>query len=134
MNNIIILIVAMISGLATYTISTVLKKGTVFASATVILVAGILIPYFFNELGSQLAGVAACASYAGMASTKVIPRLREMLAVSAIAGSIFVFTLHAYEGVGGKLGTIAAISCFTLLGVKKILSRKEKEEPNKVKV
>jgi len=136
MENIMILIVSILSGIATYTISNRLKKGGVFASASVTLISGIVFPYFFPEIGSNLMVVAACASYAGMVSVKNVPKLWEMVMVSAIAGSLFIVFNSAYQGVGGRLGTIAAISCFTWIGFKKVFpnSKLEKNEKYLYKV
>ena len=123
MENMVVIIIAIISGLTTYTISIIMGKGSVFASATVTLVAGIIFPYFFAEFGKQLTTVAACASYAGMVSAEIVPSLKEMLAVSVIVGIMYIATLTAYKGVGGRLGTIAAVSCFIWIGLKKMFTR-----------
>ena len=121
MENILILIVSIIAGISTYAISNILKKGTVFASAIVTLISGIVFPYFFPEIGGKLMLVAACASYAGMVSVKHVPKLWEMSIISIMTGCLFIITILAYEGVGGRLGTIAAISCITWIGFKKAI-------------
>lgn len=120
MDNILIIIIALVSGTATYTIANTLNRGGVFASAIVTLISGIFLPYFFKEIGSTLMVVAACASYAGMISIKNAPKLWDMVMVSVITGGVFIFASSAYQGVGGRLGTIAAIACFAWIGVKKV--------------
>jgi hypothetical protein len=118
--NIFILLTSIIAGICTYIISNKLNKGAVFASATVTLVSGIIFPHFFPELGSTLMLVAACASYAGMISVNNAPSIRDMIIISAITGLLFVVSSTAYVGIGGRLGTIAAISCLTWTGAKKL--------------
>lgn len=120
MEDIIILVVAIIAGVITYIIANILNKGAVFASAIVTLVSGIIFPHFFPSMGNTLMVVAACASYAGMVSVKNVPRIWGMIIVSSITGILFIIASTAYVGVGGRLGTIAAISCFTWLGFKKV--------------
>ncbi len=120
MEDIIILVVAIIAGVITYIIANILNKGAVFASAIVTLVSGIIFSHFFPSMGNTLMVVAACASYAGMVSVKNVPRIWEMIIVSSITGILFIIASTAYVGVGGRLGTIAAISCFTWLGFKKV--------------
>lgn len=120
MENMLILLVAIISGVATYAISNYLKKGAVFASATVTLISGIIFPYFFPETGSTLMVIAACCSYAGMVSVKNVSNIGEMIIVSVITGMLFVIFKSAYPGIGGRLGTIAAISCIAWIGIKKV--------------
>lgn len=131
MDKIIILLVAMFAGLITYFISNILNKGAVLASAVVTLVSGVVLPYFFPTTGGNLAAMAACASYAGMISTKNAPRLWNMAIVSLITGVLYITASNAYVGVGGRLGTIAAISCFTWLGFSKIFLKEKNLEDNK---
>lgn len=124
MDNLTIIIVALISGISTYVISYYLDKGTVFGSAVVTLIAGLFLPYFFPETGASLATVAATASYAGQVSQKNVPNLGEMAIVSLIVGAVFITFTTSYVGIGGKLGTMAAVSCFIWLGFKRVFFRK----------
>ncbi|ABR50241.1 hypothetical protein Amet_4160 [Alkaliphilus metalliredigens QYMF] len=120
MENMMIIITAIFGGMAAYYISIELNKGAVFGSAVVTLVSGIFLPHFIPGIGSTLAVVATTASYAGMVAVKNVPNLKEMSVVGFIVGAVFILTTPAYAGVGGKLGTIAAISCFTWIGIKKV--------------
>ncbi|MDO5689552.1 MAG: hypothetical protein Q4G61_04840 [Tissierellia bacterium] len=120
MEDIIILAIMIVAGIATYTVSIVLKKGAVIASAVVTLASGMLIPYFFPTMGPLLTTAAACASYAGMISVENALNLFEMAIISLMTGILFIATNSAYPGIGGRLGTIAAISCFAWLGFKKV--------------
>lgn len=123
MNLIFIVLVSVVAGISTYTISITLKKGAVFASAIVTLISGIIFPHFFPEMGTSLMAVATCASYAGMVSVKNISKVVEMAALSAIVGIMFIITTNAYLGIGGRLGTIAALSYFTWLGIKRVYNK-----------
>lgn len=122
MEDVILLTVAVAAGLLTYTASNIIKRGSVIASAIITLAAGLVLPHFFPENGALLATAAACASYAGMISVENALNFFEMAAISLMTGILFVAAGEAYVGVGGKLGTIAAISCFAWLGFKKIFS------------
>lgn len=134
MSDVTVIIVSIVAALATYYISINLGKGAVFASALVTLAAGIVFPHFLPDGGARLAIMATTASYAAMVAPAKFPKIWEMGIVGLIAGLIFIATSSAYVGVGGKLGTIAAISCLTWLGVKKVHSLatkpKAEEEPN----
>lgn len=120
MEEVIILIISMIAGIATYFISNILKRGIVIASAVVTLIAGIMLPYFFPSIGDTLALAAACSSYAGMISVENALNLLEMAVISLMTGILFIAASSAYIGIGGRLGTMAAISCFAWLGFKKV--------------
>ena len=119
-NNVTIIIVSVVAALASYYININLKRGGVFGAALVILIAGFALPHFFPETGSNLAVMATVAAYAGMIALPKFPKLWEMVFVGIIAGLIYIATSVAYVGVGGKLGTIAAISCLTWYGIKKV--------------
>ena len=118
--NILIIIVAIVATSITYYISINLKTGAVLASAAVTLAGGIILPYVFPNGGEVLAGVAACGSYAGMVSKEKFPSIVDMVFIGIICGAIFILASNAYVGVGGRLGTMAAISGFTWLGIRKI--------------
>lgn len=120
MEEVIILITSIVAGMATYVISHILKRGAVIASAIITLVSGLMLPYFFPSIGSVLATAAACSSYAGMISLENALNLLEMALISLMTGILFIAASSAYPGIGGKLGTIAAISCFAWLGFKKV--------------
>lgn len=113
------IITSVLSTSITYFININLKKGPVLASALVTLFAGVFFPYFFSQ-GGTLAAMATSASYAAMVSQKKFPKISDMIFVGIICGLIFSTVQDAYVGVGGKLGTIAAISGFTWLGIKKV--------------
>ena len=116
------IIVAICSACLTYFLSLHLKKGPVLASAIITLASGLLMPHFFTE-GGTLALVATTASYAAMVSAIKFPKLIEMVAVGAICGLIFTLTQNVFVGVGGRLGSIAAISGFSWFGIKQIMEK-----------
>ena len=120
MEEVIILIISIVAGMATYIVSNTLKKGAVIASAIITLVSGLMLPYFFPLTGNVLATAAACSSYAGMISIESALNLLEMAVISLMTGILFIAARSAYIGIGGRLGTIAAISCFAWLGFKKV--------------
>jgi len=119
MNNILILLAGIFGTISAYWISIKLNKGAVMGSAIVVLASGIIFPYINSEIGSTLAVVATTGSYAGMISKKNAPNIWETVIIGFIVGIVFILATTTYVGVGGKLGTMAAISCFIWLGIKK---------------
>lgn len=120
MEEVIILIISVIAGMATYIVSNFLNRGAVIASSIITLISGLMLPYFFPLIGNELAIAAACSSYAGMISLENALNLFEMAIISLMTGILFIAAKSAYPGIGGRLGTIAAISCFAWLGFKKV--------------
>ncbi|NLY44664.1 MAG: hypothetical protein GX053_01530 [Tissierella sp.] len=121
MMTFMIIITAIMATCLTYFICFNLNKGPVLASAIVTLISGLLLPYFFSTGGSLLAGVATCGSYAAMVSKAKFPRFTDMVFVGIICGIVFALTQDVFIGVGGKLGSIAAISGFTWLGIRRVM-------------
>lgn len=119
MENLLIFSTAILGAVGAYWISVHLEKGPVLGSAIVTLLSGLIFPRISPELGTTLAAVATSGSYAGMVSLKNVPKLWEMIFIGMFVGSIFIVSSSVYVGIGGKLGTIAAISCLAWLGLKK---------------
>lgn len=121
MEQVTMIFVAVIAAVAAYTISIEMGKGGVFGSAVVTLIAGVLFRYLESEgmiTITDLAVVATTAGYAGMAAQKNISNVKEMAIVGLITGVLYIAGANAFVGVGGRLGTIAAIACFSWVGFK----------------
>lgn len=116
----IILLVSILSTCITYYINIHLEKGPVLASAVVTLLSGLILPRFFHEIGTLLALVATTGSYAAMVSRERFPNIKDMVYVGILCGTLFILTQDVFVGVGGRLGTIAAISGLTWLGINKV--------------
>ncbi|SET07028.1 hypothetical protein SAMN05660297_01298 [Natronincola peptidivorans] len=119
MDNFAIILTSVIAGMIAYYISNGLGKGAVFGSAIVTLTAGLFLPHFVPTIGGTLAVMATCAGYAGMVAAKNAKNLSEMAIIGLINGILFIVTLSAYPGVGGRLGVVGAIACLVWMGMKK---------------
>ena len=127
MEAIIILFVSVLAGMATYFISVVMGKGGVFGSAVVTLSAGVLFRYLEMEgliTVTGLAVVATAASYAGMVAQKNVANLKEMAVVGLICGALLMSSATVFGGVGGRLGVVGAIACFSWIGIKKLMGKR----------
>lgn len=89
----------------------------VSASAIVGIVSGITLPLMYPEVGGMLAAAVYAASFAGMSGSNRIPNERWMAFAGLVVGLLMVYTAPYVAGSGGKLGTIAFISCLTVYGV-----------------
>ena len=119
MEAILILITAIITTSLTYYISIKLSKGPVLGSAFVVLVSGVLF-YKIIPQYNFLAFVATGASYAGMVTTEYIKGIFPMVLVGIIFGVLYILIGPAFSGIGGRLGALAAISCFIFIGLYKL--------------
>ena len=131
MEQLIIILVSVVAGVAAYAISVDMGKGGVFGSAVVTLIAGVLFRYLEADSIISITGlavVATTASYAGMVAQKNVANVKEMAVVGVIAGIIYIASGNAFVGVGGRLGTIAAIACFSWIGIKSITGFSIKSE------
>ncbi|HHT72845.1 MAG TPA: hypothetical protein GX008_03930 [Firmicutes bacterium] len=91
------------------------RLSSVQASAIVALVAGLSLPYVHGE-GTYLAAVCTCASYAAMSSEETIGRPSQMAIVSGLSGLIMYIAQNCLVGVGGRLGSCAALAVLAFAG------------------
>ncbi len=119
MNNVLILLAGIVGAVGSYWIGINLNKGATMGAAVITLLSGLIFPYINPEIGPTLAVVATSGAYAGMISKKNAPHIWEMVIVGAIVGMVSILATSTYIGVGGKLGTMAAIACFIWIGIKK---------------
>ncbi|SNZ12187.1 hypothetical protein SAMN06269185_1540 [Natronoarchaeum philippinense] len=95
---------AVVAGaLATYLLHVHAAPGPVLASALVGLGVGVAA----EEIGVP----AYCGSFAGMASPALFPSVAYVAAAGTVAGLAYVAADRAFDGFGGKLGTIAFLGC-----------------------
>ena len=100
MEEVTILIISIVAGMATYIVSHILNRGAVIASAIITLVSGLMLPYFFPTIGNVLATAAACSSYAGMISLENALNLLEMAIISLMTGILFIAAgVSVYTGM-----------------------------------
>lgn len=112
----LVLGVTVVGAVATFSLHTRLPLGPVLASAIVGAVTGILLPVAFGDVGGTLAAAAFGASFTGMATTARVPNEGWMALAGLAVGLTFVYTMPYLGGSGGKLGTIAFISCLAIYG------------------
>lgn len=109
------LIVSCVCGLSAWFLHHRLQRGPVLASAVVTLAAGLIMPKLFAH-GAALVPLAACASYVSMSATIRLRNIGETSLALALAAVLYTASTEIFVGVGGKLGTIAAISVMTVWG------------------
>ena len=110
-----VFVVALAAGLLTWYLNHHLQRGPILASAVITLCAGLLLPNIFEQ-GNTLAAVAACASYVSMSANIRLRNSFETGIALILAASLFIVSTEIFVGVGGKLGTIAAVSVMTVWG------------------
>lgn len=96
-----IIAVAVVSAAATWGLREGLDLNACIASGLVGIVGALVLP-------GNLAAVAYTASFVAMSSLTVLTGLPMVLCGGIVVGCIYYLTLPIYEGIGGKLGTIAA--------------------------
>lgn len=97
---------AVVAGaVVTYLLSVHAGLGPVVASALVGLLAGVF--------AREIAVPAYCGSFVGMASPALFSSVGYPAMAGLVSGLAFVAAEDAFEGVGGKLGTLALFGCLT---------------------
>jgi hypothetical protein len=118
-----LVVTAVVAGVAAYYINNNMKQGPVIGSAAVGLVAGILLPLLFGANGKTMATVAILASFGGMSTAKRIPSLLWMGVAAAIAGVVFIYNAPLVGGAGGRLGAMAFGSGMATRGLLDLIAK-----------
>lgn len=126
--NTLIVLISVGATIGTFSLSVRLKLGPVMASALVGIAGGLLLPRLMPETGPMLAIVVICASFAGMSSRERLADERRLALAGLITGFIFIFTLPAMGGAGGKLGAIAFASTLAAKSLADRATRRSKDE------
>ncbi len=116
--QLMIMILVILGVWVTFYLSVYLGKGNVMASALVVLTAGIIEYIFPGILGRVEVAAIAAASYAGMVSYQRISTQQEIFIVGFLCGMIFIAADGFFAGIGGRLGTIAAVSWCSYFGYR----------------
>ncbi|NMA61662.1 MAG: hypothetical protein GX956_07260 [Firmicutes bacterium] len=121
---VITLFVALLVGTATGLVGFWLRQNTklssVEVSAWLTLVAGLTLPLLSSE-GFLLALICTSVSYVVMSSKQRISSFKEMIVVSVICVLVVYYGQNLLVGVGGRLGTFAALSVLLFASLKKCL-------------
>jgi len=111
----------------TFVLSVRFSQGPVMASSLVGLSAGLLLPSFHGPaLGTTLAVMVFCASFAGMSGTVRFQRAYWMVPAGVICALAFMYSAPFLGGAGGKLGTIAFGSVIGLHGLIGLAEKAQK--------
>lgn len=113
----LIIPVAAAGAVVTVVVSVRLGWGVVVGSGVVGVVAGVVFPVAVPAFGSTLATAAFCASFVGMSSLDRLESLAHVAVAGGLSGVVFLAVTPAFGGSGGKLGTIAFVSCIGVIGV-----------------
>ena len=94
--------------MACFMLQTQFSCGPVLAASTVGL-AGSFIPGLFPDrhLWKAIPSAVYCGAFVGMSSNNVLDSWSMFLAAGCLAGLAFWVSRNLFQGVGGKLGTLA---------------------------
>lgn len=115
--------VAAVGAVAAAVLNLRLELGAVAGSALVGLGAGLGFPPLLAGVGETLAAAAFCASFVGMSSTERLADEWRVALAGVVSGLVFVAVAAALSGAGGKLGTVAFVSCVTVSGAERLAAR-----------
>lgn len=118
------LILGQLWGATGYWLQKRTKLSSVELSAWLTLAAGLLLPRIFSE-GYLYATMCTAISYALMSSSERIAILWEYLLVSGICVLTVFFGQNLLVGIGGRLGTSAAVSVLIFVLLRSLLKRSD---------
>jgi hypothetical protein len=120
----LIIIYSITGVVATFVLNHRFSHGPVLASAITGILAGVLLPSLHGaQLGSTLAIMVFCASFAGMSDRTRLPNEGAACIAGLLCGLVFIHSTPYLGGAGGKLGTIAFGAVIAYSGVDRLLGR-----------
>lgn len=102
-DHIFLIIGTTLAAAITWYINHTLDYGPIIANGLV----GIFVGLLFSK---QKAGAYYIASFVGMSGQGIVPSITMAGLIGMFAGFVIIFSKEIYDGVGGKGGTIAALS------------------------
>ncbi|MDG5759586.1 hypothetical protein QA600_09565 [Natronococcus sp. A-GB1] len=108
---------SVVAAVVTFTLHHRSPLDPVSASGVVGLLGGVALPWLYPAVGGLLAAAVYAASFAGMSDSTRIPDERWMALAGIVVGLVVAFTEPYLGGSGGKLGTIAFVSCLAVYGL-----------------
>lgn len=103
------MLIALVCGVAGFWLRQNTKLTVTEMSALLALTAGLVLPRIFAE-GALFALTCTAVSYAAMCSSERCCSYRQILIISAICSLVIYLGQSVLVGVGGRLGTSAAVS------------------------
>lgn len=113
----LVVVYSAVAAVVTFTLHHRLPLDPVSTSGVVGILGGVALPWLYPAVGDLLAASIYAASFAGMSDSTRIPDERWMVLVGIVVGLIVVYTAPFLGGSGGKLGTIAFVSCLAIYGL-----------------
>jgi hypothetical protein len=114
------LLTAAISGTVLTYVLTPLVTFNVISAALVGLWGWLMGRIFTRHGYTDVAPVIYCGTFVGMASAQVMS-LEVVLVAGAVSGFLFLFLCNNLNGCGGKLGSIAFLSCGLTIGLTQLV-------------
>ena len=114
-------IYSILGAVITYVISIRFDNSAVISSGLVGVIAGLILPVIYPEVGATLSVMVFCASFAGMSSPERIPNELWVGISGIFCALIFIYTSPYFGGAGGKLGTTAFGSVVCIRGLAYII-------------
>ncbi|HBG10499.1 MAG: hypothetical protein ACOX46_10590 [Limnochordia bacterium] len=114
-------LIALVWGAAGFWLRQNTKLSVVEVSALLALTAGLVLPPLFTE-GALFALTCTAVSYAAMCSGERCCSYKDMLTISGVCSLVIYFGQSVLTGIGGRLGTSAAISVLLCLLVRNVLN------------
>lgn len=113
----LVVVYSVVAAVATFALHYRWSLDPVSASSVVGVVGGLALPWLYPAIGDLLAATIYAASFAGMSDQSRIPDERWMALAGICVGLVVVYTAPYLGGAGGKLGTIAFVSCLAVYGL-----------------
>ncbi|MDN6540302.1 MAG: hypothetical protein L0K68_03480 [Tetragenococcus koreensis] len=114
-----VFLTVILAGVSTFTIHTMINRVDVVSASALI---GLLVAFFSSDSSHVIVFAAFCGTFTGMTSKELFTNKSDIIIASFLTAFLFVFSFSLFEGVGGKLGSLAFIASISTGGLKHLFS------------
>lgn len=112
--GLLILLCTIKGAIFTYCLHVRCKQGPIMAAGLIGLSGGLILPALFSASGPLMASSLYLGAFVGMTSPHRLQGETQIGLAAIVAGTLFIFSQPYLGGLGGKLGTLAFASVFSL--------------------
>lgn len=117
--HVFIFLATFLASIFTFLIQTLSNQfNAVSASAFI----GLIVVLFSSDPSHVIVFAAFCGTFTGMTSQKLFMNKSDIIIASFFTAFLFIFSFTLFEGVGGKLGSLAFVASIATGGLKLLLS------------
>lgn len=114
-----VFIAVLLAGVSTFMVQSMINKVDVVSTSALI---GLTVASLSSDSSHVIVFAVFCGTFTGMTSKELFTNKSDIVIASFLTAFLFVLSFSLFEGVGGKLGSLAFIASVSTGGLKHLFS------------